>query len=139
MAATAAADGLGRRVPIAAAARLRRIRSARRIAVGPDNNLWFTELNGSKIGKITTSGAITEYTIVNTGTPQPWGIASGPDGNLWFTESGGNKIGKITTGGTITEYVLLTTNTHPSGIVTGPDGNLWFTESNLSKIARITP
>jgi virginiamycin B lyase len=30
------------------------------ITAGPDGNLWFTEPNG-KIGKLTTSGEVTEY------------------------------------------------------------------------------
>src|SRR6266705_3035946 len=32
------------------------------IVAGPDGNLWFAESTGQKIGKITTSGTITEYT-----------------------------------------------------------------------------
>ena len=67
------------------------------IAVGPDGNLWFTELFGNKIGRITTAGAITEYPIP-TAASTPYGIAAGPDGGLWFTQAGGNKIGRITSG-----------------------------------------
>jgi virginiamycin B lyase len=64
------------------------------ITAGPDGNLWFTEDAGNNIGRITTTGEITEFPIP---TPQsgPHGIAVGPDGNLWFTEQTGNKIGRI--------------------------------------------
>ena len=31
------------------------------IAAGPDGNLWFTELGLSRIGRITPSGAVSEY------------------------------------------------------------------------------
>src|ERR1035438_8811512 len=78
------------------------------IAAGPDGALWFTESVG-KIGRITTSGTITEYTVptaVSLGD-----ITAGPDGALWFTDFGGNKIGRITTSGTITnEYPIPTAN-----------------------------
>src|SRR5271170_1273471 len=65
------------------------------ITVGPDGALWFTEGTGSKIGRVTTLGAITEYPI--TGNDFPVGITAGPDGALWFTNFGG--IGQITTTG----------------------------------------
>ena len=56
-----------------------------RIVTGPDGNLWFTENGngtGTKIAKITTSGTITETTVL----AGPYGIAVGPDRALWFTE-----------------------------------------------------
>ena len=45
------------------------------IASGPDGALWFTELAANRIGRITTSGSLTEY-------PVPWntGGASVPPG-----------------------------------------------------------
>ena len=64
------------------------------ITAGPDGNLWFTEQNGNKIGRITPGGTITEFTIPTAGS-RPYDIATGPDGNLWFTENGGSKIGRI--------------------------------------------
>src|SRR5262249_2112345 len=54
------------------------------IAPGPDGNLWFTELNGNKIAKITSGGTVTEY-AVTTSSAQPNRITAGPDGNMWFT------------------------------------------------------
>ena len=80
------------------------------ITAGPDGALWFTELDGNKIGRITTAGTITEFTIP-TGGSNPIGITAGPDGALWFTEGNGNKIGRITTTATpgdpqITEFAL---------------------------------
>ncbi len=101
------------------------------ITAGPDGNLWFTDNSSSKIGKITTSGTITEYTVGSN----PNGIAAGPDGNLWFTEYAAGKIGKITTSGTVTEY-SLPAESEPYEITEGSDGNLWFTEGN--KIGKIT-
>jgi streptogramin lyase len=108
------------------------------IVTGPDQNLWFTEMNGNKIGKITTSGAITEYPIP-TPSSLPQGIAAGPDGNVWFTEANSYKVAKITPAGTITEYQLATFGSAPLGITAGPDGNVWFVESNNNAIGQITP
>ena len=91
------------------------------ITAGPDGALWFTE--NLAIGRITTSGAITEY-------PLPGGfysdITAGPDSALWFTEMNGDtgKIGRITTAGGLTEYTLP--SIVPTSITVGPDGALWF-------------
>ena len=45
----------------------------------------------SKIGRVTTSGAFTEYPIPNRAA----GITTGPDGALWFTEQNAHRIGRL--------------------------------------------
>lgn len=115
-------------------------KNANSITLGPDGNVWFTSgTNG--IGKITTSGTVTEYTVTAGGNINS--ITVGPDGNLWFTvgltgSTAGNSVGKITTSGSYTIYPLSIYNAYPTEIVTGPDGNLWFTEYYRSKIGKIT-
>ena len=37
------------------------------IAAGPDGTLWFTEQWGNKIGRITTAGVLSEYSIPTNG------------------------------------------------------------------------
>jgi len=110
------------------------------ITAGPHGNLWFTDYDGNKIGRITTAGVITEFPIPTSDSYSsgPYGIAAGPDDNLWFTEWGGNKIGRITTAGVITQIPIPTGYSAPNGIAAGPDGNLWFTEYDGNKIGRIT-
>jgi len=107
------------------------------IVAGPDGNLWFVEVFANRIGRSTTAGSISQFTIP---TPQSSSrnLAVGADGNLWFTEFGTNKIGKVTTAGTFTEYALAA-GSGPRGIRSGPDGNIWFTEDTAYKIGKITP
>jgi len=72
------------------------------IAPGPDGAMWFTEfessgsyqISASKIGRITTSGKINEYSRHLDISAEPTGIAAGPDGNMWFVESGRNRVGR---------------------------------------------
>src|SRR5262249_35699786 len=72
------------------------------LVAGPDGATWFTERQSGKIGRITTAGAITEFTIPIPNS-SPSGITVGPDGALWFTASGSGTtppfafIGRITT------------------------------------------
>jgi virginiamycin B lyase len=70
------------------------------IAAGADGNLWFTEQLGGKIGRITTSGVITEFGNLDS----PRSITDGSDGNVWFTLSFMPMIGRITPAGDITLF-----------------------------------
>jgi hypothetical protein len=52
---------------------------------------------GNKIGRITTSGTITEFPLP-TPRSAPQGVTSGPDGAIWFTEFNAGKIGRLSIG-----------------------------------------
>jgi RHS repeat-associated protein len=106
------------------------------ITVGPDGNLWFTETQVKRIGKITPSGQITEYLADGAGGEFYYGITAGPDGNLWVADAF-NSVVRITPAGVITFFDRqgMTVN----NITGGADGNVWFTDSASHSIGRITP
>ncbi|HEX8036911.1 MAG TPA: SMP-30/gluconolactonase/LRE family protein [Ktedonobacterales bacterium] len=64
------------------------------ITTDPDGNLWFVERSTNRIGRITPTGAITEFPVP-THNAGLYSITAGPDGNLWFTERTAGKIGRI--------------------------------------------
>src|SRR2546423_14292103 len=73
------------------------------ITAGSDGALWFIDQGNNAIGRITTSGSVTEFPVPtpNAFSPnvQPTGITSGPDGNIWFTEQDTKAaIGRIIVG-----------------------------------------
>jgi streptogramin lyase len=128
------------------------------ITAGPDGNLWFTEsgVTDGRIGRITRTGEITEFSAGLSAGAGPSEITAGPDGNLWFAEAypGVNadgesrtfgRIGRITPKGVITEFSAgITPGSSVGGITAGPDANLWFTEDAVDAdrravIGRITP
>src|SRR5262249_47267100 len=74
---------------------------------GPDGNLWFVEQSG-KVGRITPSGAVTEFPIP-TYASVPTSITE-TGGNIWFVEYLGNKVGMITPAGAITEFPIPTSS-----------------------------
>jgi streptogramin lyase/tRNA A-37 threonylcarbamoyl transferase component Bud32 len=106
------------------------------ITAGSDRNMWFTEAQTNRIGRITPSGAIKEF---NVPTPDAGlgAITLGPDGACWFVEQRANKIGRITPDGTISEFPIPSANSGPGGISAGPDGAVWFTETNTGRLGRI--
>ncbi len=106
------------------------------IALGADQNLWFTDNGGGAIGRITPAGKVTAY---NTLEQPSYGgsIAAGPNDTLWFTEGGTpSNAGRITTSGTPTVTEFNEPNA-PQFITAGSDDGLWFIESG-NKIARMT-
>jgi streptogramin lyase len=107
------------------------------ITAGPDGNIWFTELDASRIGRMSPAGAVVEFPTP-TASSGPREITAGPDGNLWFTELLADKIGRITPTGHVTEFPL-SPGAKPIGIAAGPDGNVWFTEWQGNRIGRISP
>jgi virginiamycin B lyase len=73
------------------------------IAAGPDRSLWFTvapprpgvpadRFLHHRIGRITTGGAVTYYSV---GSGYVSDITAGPDGKLWFIEQNPNRIGNF--------------------------------------------
>lgn len=108
------------------------------IVSGPDGALWFTEQSGH-IGRITTSGSISEF---STGAlTSPLGLAF--DGNtLWVTGGGSGQIAAFTTSGTLL-HAPFPVSGSPMKIVRGADGAMWFTDDiqfdgQTAHVGRIT-
>jgi virginiamycin B lyase len=107
------------------------------IASGPDGALWYTVVslgNPDAIGRLTTTGTSTQYSLGGYASPEPGAnaISPGPDGAMWFTLFGRPSIGRITPSGNINQFPLRLTGSNFDGITAGPDGALWFTSYTLS-------
>jgi len=122
------------------------------IVSGPEGSLWFTDTTG-RIGRITTSGVISEYliedgdTFATWGFAGPYGIAAGPDGALWFAEQAVGLIGRMTSTGQLEEFAIqrpagvapgVADASAPRHLVTGADGDMWFTDPGDGSIGRVT-
>ncbi|MFM8349784.1 MAG: hypothetical protein ACKN9D_01815, partial [Actinomycetales bacterium] len=108
------------------------------VALGPDGNLWTTNVLSNSISRVAPAGGLATTFVAPTAAGHPTGISAGPDGAMWFTYGNAAKIGRIYMNGNFTEFSV------PSGsgaydIATGSDGNLWFTEVGTTKIGRISP
>lgn len=99
-------------------------------------NMWFTELVGNAVGRITKDGTFVEEFKIPTFNSRPIMIVEGPDHkSMWFTEEAGNKVGRIpidikqedckTT--CITEFPVLKPqdNVILAGLAFDNDKNLW--------------
>lgn len=123
--------------------------SPTKIVEGHDGNVWFIDDNGNGYGKITPTGAVTDWTWDNASdgvNRNVSGLAAGPDGNVWYTLCTGSpyvpSIAKVSPAGVFTDYTPSTPGHFfqggcPRGITAGPDGNMWFTDANY--VGKITP
>ena len=57
------------------------------MTTGTDGNVWFVDSANNAIGKMTTAGVVTEFTLSVAGA-FPSAITSGPGNTMWFTECG---------------------------------------------------
>ena len=106
----------------------------RDIVVGPDGALWFTESTAARVGRITTSGASTDFPAGG----QPFSLAAAPDG-IWVTFSDSNSVRRLNTDGTLgaTDEIFNPNAFLSPKIALGPDGNLWVSEFFGGAIATI--
>ena len=89
----------------------------RSIIAGPDGDLWFTEENLRRLGRITTAGVVTEYPLTLANAGRPAEIARGPNRTLWITTAAGNQVARV----------LL----HPS-VTTGAAGAITQTTARIA-------
>ncbi len=116
------------------------------ITRGPDNALWFTE-NGhcttvgctpptvSQVGRITTTGTITEFPTPTADT-HPAGIAFGPDSALWLTEFTAGNLGRVSASKRSTSATL---GCSPVRVRIGTLSNCTFHVSDVGTETRTAP
>lgn len=123
------------------------------IANDKSGNIWFTELDSSRIGKMTPKGDVTEYETgvvdsahSNRNPLKVRTIVAGRGDNMWFIVS--DEIGRITPQGSVLMFPKSRTPSYVmANLALGPDGNIWFTKLSVErevgksagKIGRITP
>lgn len=116
------------------------------LAFDSEGNLWFTELNTNRIGKLVpsqakslTSQGITEYELPHPNS-KPHYLTIARNGMVWFTEMGGNRIGSLDPkSGGIKEYDIPTPHSEPHQIAEAEDGSIWFLEFQTNKVGRLDP
>lgn len=114
------------------------------LTVGPDGAIWY--LTREAIGRITTSGEVTEFPHQRVGglfEYWPGSMSLGPDGELWFVGATPGvvpaaAIDRIDTSGRVTEIPFSTNDSYPDAIAWGPDVDLWFASSSGGVVGHVS-
>lgn len=116
------------------------------IAIDSKGNIWFTEINANKIGKLVpseaepgTSKGITEYDVPEA-KGKPYFIMVASNDKIYFSELDGNKIGQLDPAtGKIKEFAIPTLKSEPHNMREDEQGNIWFVEFEGQKIGKLNP
>ncbi len=107
------------------------------IVAAQDGNLYFTEPNANRIGRVSTAGEIFELTLPNPGS-RPRTIVAAPDGALWFTEEGGDRVARFNPLVGALRERELEPGARPTGIAARADGTIWVTEPGVDGLAIVS-
>ena len=111
------------------------------IAASADRDLWYVDGDEGVIGKMTTSGRVTEYHLAKIAHGSA--IVAGGDGDVWFAGTGATGsttrgfVGKIAPSGSTSEFALPVGASQPTGIAVGPDGSVWVAADGPGETGRI--
>ncbi|WP_345763564.1 Vgb family protein [Diaminobutyricibacter sp. McL0608] len=94
------------------------------IAVAEDGAVWFAEVLGGALGRISRNGVLSEIALPDPDS-KPHAITASPTGGCWFTLWGSNQVGFVTDQGDLTLHDLPTPASEPHGIAVAPDGHVW--------------
>ena len=95
------------------------------ITIGPDRNIWFTQLYPPAIVRLDSSGSFHTMALLAKDS-NPTGIVTGPDGNLWFLEA--SAIARATVAGKVVEFPFgqELTGYQATSLIAGPEKKLWI-------------
>jgi virginiamycin B lyase len=107
---------------------------------GPDGNLWFTEHDSRRIGRITTEGVYTGFDLPTHGPEDlgnPFALAVTATGDIWYTQDLQGRIGHMTPAGVFNELIVPgAAGTYEIAI--GSDQNPWV-GVDTDRIVRVNP
>lgn len=101
-----------------------------RITTAPDGSMWFVERDRNRIGRITTSGVITEFGLSTQTVDDTWVKDLDVDaaGNVWVVWDQGWKISRFNPK-TSAGYTWELDNPYGDEVRVGPNGTTWVTTS----------
>jgi streptogramin lyase len=77
------------------------------VTAGQDGAIWFVDDFANRVGRLTTSGALSWIDIPSSAS-FPADITVGPNGNIWFTENQTNRLGTVAGSGQSASVPALT-------------------------------
>lgn len=115
------------------------------IAGDQKGNVWFTEVDRNRLGEISQSGSLQEFSVplgakynLFSQSTGPAGLVIGGDGAVWFTEVYSDSIG-VFSGGRFQSFDLSGKIQSPTGLALDSFGRVWISEHASSFISEFDP
>jgi streptogramin lyase len=114
--------------------------SMRGLAIDTQDNVWFSNYDGHKLGKFDPrTGMIKEYQPP-TKNAAPYGLVVDKAGYVWYSDLFGNNLTRFDPKSEqFVEYPLPTKDAGPKFMSVDGNGKVWFTELMGAKIGMIDP
>jgi streptogramin lyase len=114
--------------------------SMRGLAIDQQDNVWFSNYNGHKLGKFDQkTGVIKEYQPP-TQNATPYGVTVDKAGYVWYSDLVGNNLTRFDPKTEkFVEFPLPTRDAGPKFMDVDATGKVWFTEVLGAKIGMIDP
>ncbi len=111
------------------------------ITIDKQGNVWFTELEGNKLGEISANSSTVTEVSIPLNAPygaEPSGITVDDSGKTWMTLPGVDGIASYYQGN-FQFYNMTGLVVSPVGIAADSQGNLWFTQHGPSFLSEFNP
>lgn len=109
------------------------------IVTASDGKVWFTQLEGDRIGHVTPDGLVFEFPVLE-GTRRPNGIAADPNTKqVWFTVEQGGVFSSLDSEGNTKSYAVPSPNAALSGLAFDRQGRLWLAYRKPDVIGFVRP
>ena len=121
----------------------RTVRGRRRIAVAPDDTVYYTDYARGMLGRLQpATRKVEEFPSPGGSDSRPYAIAAAPNGAIWYCETGDDAKNMLVRFDPATRAMRAWPIPSGSGtvrhMVAAPNGNLFLAESGVGKIARVT-
>jgi virginiamycin B lyase len=113
----------------------------RRIAVTPDDVIWYTDYARGFLGRLDPrTREVTEIASPGGRTSRPYGITSTSDGVLWYSESGvepNTVVRYDPSDGSLQRWPIPSGGGVVRHMVTAPNDDVWLACSSVDRLARV--
>jgi len=109
-----------------------------RLAVGPDNTVWFAEPTRASVTQLKSDGQLVRHPVRGSTTVEamPFGVAVAPDGTVWATLQNADALMRIAPNGEKTTIDVPIRQAGLTDVAVAKDGVVWFLAAGANRIGR---
>lgn len=109
-----------------------------RLAVSPDNTVWFAEPTRASVTQLKGDGQLIRHPVRGStaADAMPFGVAVAPDGTVWATLQIADALLRIAPNGEKTTLEVPIRHAGLTDVAVATDGAVWFLAAGANKVGR---